>query len=160
MGKVKKEIGLNIRYIARVKAIKDFFKITFFLIISFMMICPDVHAGEEMKAGSVIKEDSYVFTMEEARKLKSRIEELEKKEKELAQYKMLEKNLSEQNANLTRTTNIYKEQIAFYEEINKNNKEYIERASKLRRLDNLEKMGMFVAGTLIVSLSFRLATAE
>lgn len=40
-------------------------------------------ASEEMQKGDVLKEDSLVFTKEEAERLKARIIELESKEREL-----------------------------------------------------------------------------
>ena len=47
-------------------------------------------AGDEVKAGTVLKQDSYVFSIDEAEKLKIRIEDLEKKEQLLEQYKILD----------------------------------------------------------------------
>ena len=48
------------------------------------------NASDEMKAGSVLKQDSYVFSLEEAERLKIKIEDLEKKEKLLEQFKILD----------------------------------------------------------------------
>ena len=47
-------------------------------------------AGDIKPKGTVLSEDSYVFSIEEATKLKNRIKELEAKEAELVKYKSLE----------------------------------------------------------------------
>ena len=49
-----------------------------------IVFCPSASwAGDVIKAGTTLEEDSYVFTIEEATNLLQRIEELEVKEKEL-----------------------------------------------------------------------------
>ena len=47
-------------------------------------------AGDIKPAGTVLEHDSYVFTIENARKLQNRLAELEKKEKLLIEYEKLE----------------------------------------------------------------------
>lgn len=67
------------------------------------LLSPSAYAGEEMEAGTVLTEDSYVFTLEEAERLKERMEELEGKEVDLAEaqeeieaYKELDQNQKNQ----------------------------------------------------------------
>lgn len=56
----------------------------------FLFQINSAFAGDEMPAGSVLKQDSYVFTIESAKRLQDRLAELEKKEKLLLQYEKLE----------------------------------------------------------------------
>ena len=140
------------------KLINGFFRTFSIFAISFMLICGNAFAGEEKKAGEVLEVDSYVFTIEEAEALKDRVKELEEKEALLQQYLLLEKNLTMQNSQLEKKIDIYETQLDLYKNMHINNKEYIDSLTKVRRFDNLEKIGMFVSGALIVSLSFRLAT--
>ena len=71
---------------------------------------------------------------------------------------LLESNLTMQNLELKRQIDMYNTQLDLYKNMHANNKEYIDTLTKVRRFDNLEKIGMFISGALIVSLSFRLAT--
>ena len=71
---------------------------------------------------------------------------------------LLEDNLTAQNIELRRQIEIYETQLELYKNMHANNKEYIDTLTKVRRFDNLEKIGMFISGAVIVSLSFRLAT--
>jgi hypothetical protein len=61
------------------------------LICIFALILPNVAmAGDILPKGTVLTEESYVFTIKDATNLLKRIEELEAKEKELIKYKSLE----------------------------------------------------------------------
>jgi len=82
-----------------------------------LLFISNANAADEMKSGTVLKEDSYVFSIEEAEKLKSKIEDLEKKEKILEQYKILD-NLREQQTNLLQSSlTMRDDQVKLYKEI-------------------------------------------
>lgn len=62
----------------------------FLFVVSLTLILPTpALAGEPMEVGTVLTEDSYVFTLDEAKDLLKRMEELEKKEELLTQYQEL-----------------------------------------------------------------------
>ena len=64
---------------------------TIFAVIASLVLVPNTSwAGDVIKAGTTLEEDSYVFTIEEATNLLQRVEELEAKEQELNKYKELE----------------------------------------------------------------------
>jgi hypothetical protein len=55
----------------------SFFAKVMALFIAINLVVAPCYAGEEMSAGEILAEDSYVFTLEEAQNLRIRIKELE-----------------------------------------------------------------------------------
>ena len=103
-------------------------------------------ASEEMKAGEVLKEDSYVFSMEEIERLQDRISELEAKEKKLDLYISLVEEY-ERKDSLISLSDEYKDQyIKNLKEINENNQLIIDTYNRKDRFSNLEKYSYFALG--------------
>jgi len=59
------------------------------LVTFLLILLPSVFAGDIKKKGQVLEEDSYVFSIDEAERLKERLAELEKKEKILLEYEKM-----------------------------------------------------------------------
>ena len=104
------------------------------------------NASEEMKAGEVLKEDSYVFSMEEIGRLQDRISELEAKEKKLELYISLVEEY-EKKENLVSLNDEYKDQyIENLKKINTNNQLIIDTYNRKDRFSRLEKYSYFTLG--------------
>lgn len=114
-------------------------------------------SSEIMKEGSVLKQDSYVFSIEEAERLKKRVAELEKKELQLEKYKELNVNLNKQIEIYKLNESLYsirKENydlmISDYKEINKIYKDR-------NNFNSFENTGYFLLGVAISVGSIYLA---
>lgn len=103
-------------------------------------------SGERMSKGDVLKEDSYVFSIQEAEDLKSRVIELEKKEKQLELYKNLAEKYEEQEK-LFNLSDQYKEDyINNLKKINANNQLIIDTYMNKNKFSKYEKASYFVMG--------------
>jgi len=112
------------------------------------------YAGDIMPAGTVLDEESYVFTVDEAKDLLKRIEELEIKEEKLNYYLELEPIKEEKfrlnNANI----DLYKFQITEYDRIVHMNRIEIDRLQKREKWRWLENYGMLFLGVAITTGGF------
>lgn len=123
------------------------------LIFFLQLFVLTAFAADEMKSGTVLKQDSYVFTIEEAEKLKSRIEDLEKKEQLLEQYKRLDTLRVEQNNMLSLTLKLKDDQIFSYKEIIDEKDKQIVLIEKTSNKKEIKTYALFGAGILFAGLS-------
>lgn len=114
-------------------------------------------AGDLKEKGFVLKEDSYVFSIEEAEKLKSRIIELESLEIEL-------KSLKKINIINKKTIDIYKvneglflKQIENHKYISDINDEIIKKYNDQSQYNDLKTAGYFTLGIISTIGSFLIA---
>ena len=121
--------------------------------ILISILIPSAYAGDEMKAGSVLKQDSYVFSIEEAERLRIRMEDLEKKEKLLEQYKVLDSLKTQQNDLLKSSIEIKDNQVVLYKKIITEKDEQIDLVQKRKNKQFLNSAAVFGAGILFTSLS-------
>ena len=121
----------------------------------FVVLLASICFGSEvMSKGEVLKEDSVVFTVEEAEKLKSRILELEKKEKDLEIYKDLY-SLEQDKCNIySDSIELYKIKEKTYLEMNEEYKSIISQKEKRLRLNGYENVGYFALGAVTIIGSF------
>ena len=116
-------------------------------------------AGDVMPSGTVLEEDSYVFTIEEATELLRRVEELEKKEEQLNYYLELEP-IHEQKFTLYQSNiDLYKFQVTEYQHILNISQLEIDRLHKRQKWRWLENYGMLFIGVAITTSSFLIADA-
>lgn len=112
--------------------------------------CNFAKAGEILEKGSVLKQQSYVFSIEEAKALMLKIESLEaelSQQKELnVEYKNLENNLTLQNNNLNDLILIKDLQINEYKNIYQINLDRIKKLEKQSNFSKYEKWGTFSLG--------------
>lgn len=123
------------------------------LFVFLSIFIPLAGAGDEMKAGAVLKEDSYVFTMQEADTLKTKIEELEKKEKLLLQYQELSSLRLQQNEILKNSITLKDQQISLYKEVASEREEQIKIINRNKKTDLIANSLVFVAGIIFAGAS-------
>ena len=126
-----------------------------FCSILFIIACSsNSHAGDVMPAGTVLENESYVFTVDEAKELLKRIEELEIKEEKLNYYLELEPIREEKYGLRTANIDLYKFQITEYQSIATMNRLEISRLHKREKWRWLENYGMLFLGVAITTGSF------
>ena len=114
-------------------------------------------AGDVMPKGTVLEEEAYVFTIEEAESLLGRIEELERKEEQLRYHLELE-DINEQKFSLYKSNiDIYKFQVTEYQKIMDMSNLEINRLHKRQKFRWLENYGMLFLGVAIATTSFVIA---
>lgn len=124
----------------------DLFKNIFLAyFISFIVISP-CYAGDIMTKGTVLSEDSYVFSIDEATDLLNRIEELEKKEQQLDLYIELDLLQKEKERMYQSNIDLYSFQITEYQNIMRINQDEILRLEKRNKYRWLENYGMLAIG--------------
>lgn len=123
------------------------------MILALLLLMAPAYAGDEMKAGTVLKQDSYVFSIEEAERLRVKIEDLEKKEKLLEQYKILDGLKTQQNDLLKASIEIKANQIVLYREVIVEKDKQIDLIEKRKNKHLLNSAAIFGAGILFTSLS-------
>jgi hypothetical protein len=126
-----------------------------FVVITSFVFAPSVGwAGDIVKAGTTLEEDSYVFTIDEATNLLARIEELEAKELELNRYKELEV-LRVQQIDLYKLNLDYTQsQVDRYAHLVDINQDLLDSYSKRNRLQTLENIGFLSLGIAITVTAF------
>lgn len=124
-------------------------KICMIILIS-CAITSNAWAGDVMKSGTVLTKDSYVFSIEEAQKLKLTIEELEfEKQKYLAiieQYKDLNIITDEKHQSYLDLVSTKDAQISEYERLHSLDLERIKSLEKQDKVSSLEKWGFLGIG--------------
>ena len=115
--------------------------------------------SEMLEKGSVLKEDSIVFTIEESERLKARILELEKKEKDLEVYKELYLLESDKCSVVSETVDLYKIKEKNYIEINSEYRSIIESKNKQLKINKYENIGFFALGAVTVISSFYMTSS-
>lgn len=123
------------------------------ILLILTLLSLDAQAGDEMKAGSTLKQDSYVFSIEEAEKLKTKIEDLEKKELLLDQYKTLDTLRTQQNDLLKGSIEIKDSQIQLYKKIISEKDDQISLIEKRKNKQFWNNAAIFSAGILFTGLS-------
>lgn len=112
----------------------------------FLVFLSLAFGSDEMKAGEVLKEDSYVFSMDEIARLQDRISELEEKEKKLELYISLVEEY-ERKDNLVSLSDDYKNKyIENLKSINDNNQLIIDAYNRKDKFSTLEKYSYFALG--------------
>lgn len=138
----------------------NFIRIIMSSIISFSLIFSNIAlAGDIMPQGTVLEEDSYVFTVEEATALMQRVQELEEKELELEKYKELEEVRQSQIDLFTVNEEFYTLQIDRYKQLDITNQALIDRYQKRDRFQVMENAGFFVLGMAVTFGSIAAANA-
>lgn len=131
-------------------------KILKIMLVLSLLISP-AYAGEPMAAGTVLEEDSYVFTIEEAQNLLLRIEELEKKEDQLEEYKNLTFNLEEQIKLQKFTIELKDLQINEYNNLKVLTDDRLRKIEKREKAAKLERWGFLALGVGLTAGSILVA---
>jgi len=134
------------------------FKVFCTLLLTFSLNSP-LYAGDIMPSGTVLETESYVFTVDEAKELLKRIEELEIKEEKLNYYLELEPIREEKYRLNSANIDLYKFQVTEYQSIVSMNRLEIDRLHKREKWRWLENYGMLFLGVAITTGSFVAADA-
>lgn len=121
-------------------------------ILALMRISGVSYAGDIVSAGETVKEDSYVFTIEEAERLQERLFELEKKEQILIQYETLSSLQEDKIELFLENETIYKERISNLNTIIDELEEINARNIKNQRWNRVEN-SLIVATTVATTIS-------
>jgi len=123
------------------------------VLINFSNIC---YAGDIVKSGEVLEEDSYVFSIDEANKLMQRVKELEKAELKLEEYKKLDELYNSKINYYIENESIYKRRVENLNEIIDSLEEINSRNNKRKKWDKVENYVIFssaVAATILTFIS-------
>ena len=116
-------------------------------------------AGDIMPQGTVLPQESYVFTIDEATRLLKRIEELEAKETELNKYKQLEA-LRLKQIDLYKINLDYSQaQVDRYAGLLDTNTDLIQRYQKRNEIQHWENFGYLALGITLTVGAFLAADA-
>lgn len=116
-------------------------------------------AGDIVPKGTVLEQESYVFTIDEATRLLKRIEELEAKEKELEGYVKLE-SLRLQQIDLYKVNLEYSQsQNLRYMNLLNTNQDLLDKYNKRDQLQTWENMGFLALGITLTIGAFLAADA-
>lgn len=123
------------------------------LISLLNIITLPAYAGERLPAGTVLSEESYVFSIEEANKMKILIEslekELDKKNKVIEQYKELDAVQQEQFELQNNTIFLLEERITKHKAWHEVDAKRIKSLEKRDKFSQVEKWGLFTGGVAI-----------
>jgi len=116
-------------------------------------------AGDVMKSGSVLTQDSYVFTIAEATSLMNKIKDYEVMELELKKYKDLEAIRIMQIDAYILNEGFYIAQTKRYKDLHLLDQELLDKFRKRDRLQTVENIGFLSLGVALTIGSFLLADA-
>jgi hypothetical protein len=127
----------------------------FFSILAIVnMIAVPCFAADRVPAGTVLEEESYVFTIEETQALRQQLLELEaevEKQKDLVEeYKELDLLSTKRFTLYDETIVLQNSQITRYQEWQTLDYNRIQQLERQRRADKLEKWGFFALGAGVV----------
>ena len=100
-------------------------------------------ASEKMNKGDVLKEDSIVFSIEEAEKLKARVLELEEKERKLSIYEDLYDVEKKKFSACSDSIDLYKIKERNYSEMINDYSLVLKEKDKQLRINKYENAGYF-----------------
>jgi hypothetical protein len=123
----------------------------------FLLSISSARAGDVMPAGTVLESESYVFTIEEATALLSRVEELEVKEMELERYIALDEIRTQQIDLYKINIDSTREQLSYHIELAVTHQELINHYNRRNRFNTWENAGFFVLGMGMSYGSFMIA---
>tara|TARA_R110002110_G_C13315894_1_gene705664 strand:+ start:543 stop:992 length:450 start_codon:yes stop_codon:yes gene_type:complete len=127
-----------------------FLNILLFLVLSASLVMlPVANASDVMEAGTVLEEDSLVFTLEEGDDLRKRIEELELVEKKAL---VLEDLVSVQDLEITEFKALSEAQslrIEGLQSLSDLHQDRVETLERHEKYNDLTKAGWFVLGALL-----------
>jgi hypothetical protein len=125
-------------------------QILFAAVISLSLIfTPVAQASEFMEQGAVLQEDSIVFTLEEADKLRIRMESLELTEQRAESLGQLVGVQEKEIATLEELLTIKDYQIDEWEQLSQVHQNRVEQLERQQKFNRLENVGWFVLGIAV-----------
>ena len=118
-------------------------------------------AGELKSAGTILTKDSYVFTVDEAKRLEVYVDELEQKvdqqEKEIAEYEKLDIIFQDKEKTYQEIMTIKDTEIEEYQKLHQLDTQRVEKLERHEKLSKYERAGFFVLGIVISAGSIMIA---
>jgi hypothetical protein len=127
--------------------------IVIFIILFFSTTGVSV-AGDVMQEGTVLQEDSYVFTIDEATDLLRRVEVLEQKELLLAEYQALNEVQARQIDLYKINYDILNQQIIQYSSLVDLNENMLNKSMRRNNFAELKNWGIFTLGVAVTVGAF------
>lgn len=128
-------------------------------ILFFLSFVLNSNASEKMSKGDVLKQDSIVFTIDEAEALRKKILELEEKERKLKIYEELY-SLENKKYNLcNESVDLYKIKEQNYSSMIDNYQLIIKEKDKQLKINKYENTGYFILGATVVVGSFYMTSS-
>tara|TARA_A100001011_G_scaffold265255_1_gene274054 strand:+ start:5453 stop:5917 length:465 start_codon:yes stop_codon:yes gene_type:complete len=124
------------------------------IIIFSIFVTPAANAGEIMQSGTVLEQDSYVFTIEEANALLNRVEELEQKELLLNEYIALNTIQSRQIDLYKVNYDLIDQQRLQYTQLITLNEDLLARSRRQNQFRELKDWGLFSLGVAVTIGAF------
>ena len=112
------------------------------------------NASEKMDKGSILKEDSIVFSLSEAEKLKERILELEEKERKLNIYENLYDIEKEKFKSCSESIDLFAIKEQNYSDMLNDYSIVLKEKDKQLRVNKYENAGYFALGATFIIGSF------
>lgn len=122
----------------------------FNLLIAFMLLVSPAYAGENMKAGEKLSEDSYVFSIPEATNLMNRLSELEQEVERqkliIDEYKILDQIQQQKAFNFVDLLETKELQISEYEKLHTLDTNRIKQLNRQVNASKFEKWAFMGVG--------------
>lgn len=119
-------------------------------LLALLLFPYNAYGGEPLKAGTILNEDSYVFSIEEAERLMNEIGKMERtienQEQKIYLNEQLNKNLNQQILNLNDIVTIKDKQIKEYNSMQKLDEKRIKKLERRSDFATIKEMGLFVTG--------------
>jgi hypothetical protein len=118
-------------------------------------------AGDIKPAGTILIQDSYVFTIDEAEKLKIYVDELEqnvkKQDLEIKEYEKLDVIFKDKEKSYKEIVDIKDQQISQYKELHILDTSRVDKLQRHENTAKYERFGFFILGIAVTTSSIIIA---
>lgn len=129
---------------------KSLYKFMLIVILSLTTLISKAYGGEILSAGTILQEESYVFTMPEAQRLMSKVKEMESQienqQATIDVYKELDQNQQKQILENETLINIKQLQISEYKNLHDLDSSRIKKLERQSNVSNFERWGFLGLG--------------
>ncbi len=135
---------------------KKVFNYIILFILAISLTISPCYAGEAMDAGTVLQEDSYVFTVQEAQDLRIKMEELEKelkkRDKVIVQLKNLDTVQQAKEKELENTLELERSKILLYKELYTSSSDRLNKYERRRAGKDIGLVAISIVTTIALLL--------
>lgn len=130
--------------------------IIFYIILISVLFPTKSFAADVVEKGEILTEDSYVFTLDEAREIRIQIEELEfrvsMQNNIIERFKQLDEIQQLEEVELKKIIEYKNEELIIYENLNSKYEKVISKLEKPRKLERILLVGSSIGGTIAMLL--------
>ncbi len=127
-------------------------RIKLFICITLLLFNNVTYASDRLPAGTVLSQESYVFTVEEAQRIKITIEQLEAQVKNnqaiIEQYKLLDETQLKEIEGYSQVVKLQEKTILTYEDWRKLDQERMLKLEKVQNRKEIENWAFFGVGII------------